>query len=535
MLTEIRCDKFRTGSVSFRAGLNVVLGDDNATNSIGKSMLLMVVDFAFGGGALLSHNTDLVTELGHHDYFFTFRFEDDTYHFRRGTHEPSVVYVCNERYEPERAIEEAEYTAFLKQAYQIDLPDLTFRALVGLYLRVWGKDNLSVERPLHVVQAQPARECVDTLIKTFGRYDTVRQLSVDLASAEAKAKALKSATKYAIVPTVSKRGYTDNRKRITYLENEIADIRANLAKYATNLSAVVNKEVLQLKLDKDRLLALRLTLAGRLQRVQRNLLEDRIIRSESFRELTRFFPEINQDRLNRVEEFHSGVAMLLRAELKGAEGELEHQIEGIDEGIRKIDEEMARTLSSVEEPGALVDRVVDVAVALKDAREVNERFESETSLKVDVNRLRGELTEEKEKVLSFVEGLTNDGMRRIVTSVFGEDRKSPRLSLRESSYSFEVYDDTGTGTAYASLVVFDLTVFLATKLPVVAHDTVLFKNIENDSVAGLLRVYMETAKQSFIALDEIEKYGAPTAELLRQRSVVRLDDEHVLYVKDWRT
>jgi hypothetical protein len=46
---------------------------------------------------------------------------------------------------------------------------------------------------------------------------------------------------------------------------------------------------------------------------------------------------------------------------------------------------------------------------------------------------------------------------------------------------------------------------------------------------------METTKQSFIALDEIEKYGASNAELLRQRSVIRLDDDHVLYVKDWRT
>jgi hypothetical protein len=82
--------------------------------------------------------------------------------------------------------------------------------------------------------------------------------------------------------------------------------------------------------------------------------------------------------------------------------------------------------------------------------------------------------------------------------------------------------------------VFDLTVFLATKLPVVVHDTLLFKNIENDSVAVLLSVYMKTGKQSFIALDEIEKYGRSTADLLRSKSVIQLDDSHVLYVKDWR-
>ena len=535
MLTEIRSDKFRAGSVRFQSGLNVILGDANATNSIGKSTLLMVIDFAFGGDDLLSHNKDIVTEMGHHDYFFVFTFEDDIYRFRRGTFEPSVLHVCDENYEPIRAIDIEEYTAFLKKAYTIDLPDLTFRALVGLYLRVWGKDNLSVERPLHVVQAQSAGQCVDTLIKTFGKYDTIRELSAELAAAEAKNKALNAATKQAIIPTIGKRDYLNNKKRIVELEGDLADIRSNLAKYATNLSEIVNKEILQLKLEKDRLLALRLPLDGRLQRVRRNLRDDRVVRSESFRDLTRFFPEINKDRLTRVEEFHSGVARLLRAELKASELQLEQEIDRINEAIRNIDAKMEGTLVSVEQPGVLVDRVFDVAVALADAKDTTERFESDSLLRNTLKAIRTSLAEEKQKVLSHVESVVNDGMRRIVSSVFGDDRKSPRLTLRESSYQFQVFDDTGTGTAYASLVVFDLTVFLATMLPIVAHDTLLFKNIENDSVAALMLVYMKTTKQSFVALDEIEKYGAPTAELLRQRSVIHLDDTHVLYIKDWRT
>ncbi len=83
-------------------------------------------------------------------------------------------------------------------------------------------------------------------------------------------------------------------------------------------------------------------------------------------------------------------------------------------------------------------------------------------------------------------------------------------------------------------MIFDLTVFLTTKLPILVHDTVVFKNIENDSVARLLPVYIGSSKQSFIALDEIEKYGSATADLLRQHSVIQLDNQHVLHVKGWR-
>src|SRR5688572_14092526 len=123
MLVEIRSAVFRTGHISFGPSLNVVLGDENATNSIGKSTLLMVVDFAFGGSSLLEHNSDLVQELGHHDYFFSFRFDDELYGYRRGTYEPNVVYICDDNFLPQRGLSLEEYTAFLKQAYAIDLPD----------------------------------------------------------------------------------------------------------------------------------------------------------------------------------------------------------------------------------------------------------------------------------------------------------------------------------------------------------------------------------------------------------------------------
>lgn len=66
------------------------------------------------------------------------------------------------------------------------------------------------------------------------------------------------------------------------------------------------------------------------------------------------------------------------------------------------------------------------------------------------------------------------------------------------------------------------------------HDSVLFKNIENKAVANLLNVYLASEKQSFIAIDEVDKYGEASAAMLRDRAVIRLDDKQVLYIKDWR-
>ena len=77
--------------------------------------------------------------------------------------------------------------------------------------------------------------------------------------------------------------------------------------------------------------------------------------------------------------------------------------------------------------------------------------------------------------------------------------------------------------------------FLLTRLPILVHDTVIFKNIENDSVSRFLPVYLETSKQSFIALDEIEKYGPETSAFLTAHRVLQLDTKNLLFIKDWRS
>ncbi|MEX1257374.1 MAG: ATP-binding protein [Gemmatimonadota bacterium] len=144
MLREIRCERFRTNTIRFSDGLNVVLGDDNATNSIGKSSLLMVIDFAFGGSSLVEHNADAIKELGHHHYDIVFDFDGVQRRYRRGTLEPDDVYRCDEDFQPEAVLALDEYTGLLRAHYGIELEGLSFRALVGLYARVWGKENLDV-------------------------------------------------------------------------------------------------------------------------------------------------------------------------------------------------------------------------------------------------------------------------------------------------------------------------------------------------------------------------------------------------------
>lgn len=534
MLREIRCEKFRTGVVSFHQGLNVVLGDDNATNSIGKSTLLMLVDFVFGGSTLLEWNKDIVAELGHHHYDFAFEFDGELHRFRRETITPETVYVCDADYKVLSAMQLDEFNAFLKHAYGLEQPGQTFRAAVGLHLRVWGKTNLIPDEPLHAFPKQRDKDCIDNLVKTYGKFEAIRTRDNAARTAETELKVIRAAASKQLIPKVTKTGYAQATVQIAGLERELEDVRQNLASYATSLSAVINKEVLELKERKDDLLQRRMTVAGRLQRVDRNLAGKRSLHAGNFQDLQRFFPEINTERLAEVEAFHDGVARILKEQLKQSKEQLGEELTLIDLSIADIDSEMAAALGSVEQPESLVDHVYKVALSLQTARASKHGYEREQAHVEELRKAREALTDVKQRILLEIEASVNEGMREIVSETVGEHRKSPHLSLDDANYNFEVFEDTGTGTAYFGLVLFDMAVFRATSLPAIAHDSVLFKNISNDSVAHLVGLYAKIQKQSFIALDEIKKYGPEAARVLQRQSVIQLSDRAVLYVKDWR-
>ena len=71
MLCEIYCEKFHQKKIEFSDGLNVVLGTNAGDNSIGKSTLMLIIDFVFGGHTY-SDATDVLNNVGEHNICFKF-------------------------------------------------------------------------------------------------------------------------------------------------------------------------------------------------------------------------------------------------------------------------------------------------------------------------------------------------------------------------------------------------------------------------------------------------------------------------------
>jgi uncharacterized protein YydD (DUF2326 family) len=161
MLVEVQCDKFiKHGEIrkpiQFHAGLNTVIGDDNGSNSVGKSTFLMILDFVFGGKDYVNKCLDVQENVGEHTINFTFVFDGKPYHFSRSNIDYKHVFRCNENYEPlseDSKMTLDQYCAFLAEKYGTQVEeDLTWRGVVSRFIRVWKRDTLDEERPLRAAK-----------------------------------------------------------------------------------------------------------------------------------------------------------------------------------------------------------------------------------------------------------------------------------------------------------------------------------------------------------------------------------------------
>lgn len=154
MLVEVRCDKFISNGkvrepIRFHAGLNVVLGDDNGSNSIGKSTFLMILDFVFGGTDYIQKCVDVQENVKEHTICFAFDFGGQMYYFSRNTVDYNNVVKCNAEYQalPEEPLSLQKYGEFLCEHYALLAEGITWRGAIARFIRVYKRDTLDDMHP----------------------------------------------------------------------------------------------------------------------------------------------------------------------------------------------------------------------------------------------------------------------------------------------------------------------------------------------------------------------------------------------------
>ncbi|HIT93117.1 DUF2326 domain-containing protein [Garciella nitratireducens] len=530
MLVEIHCDEFMSYGkprkpIIFHEGLNTVLGGQSADNSIGKSTFLLIIDYVFGGDTY--KYSDAAHKLKNHFIKFAFKFDNQHYYFCRDIVDSEEVSVCDKNYNIQKTIPLQEFKDFLFSKYNINLPHVTFRDVVGRYFRIYGKDNHSEKKPLHSTSSEPAEKAITALEKLFNVFDRIQEYKTVESMKKDKFATFKKARKFELLPfsITTKRQYKENEKEIARLREALVNLTEQIDKDLSHDDLVHAEEASAIKAEITSIKRQRSRLLSQLKVVTKNLSGERVISESDIVELAQFFPEADIRKIKDINRFHGKMQQILSDEMTEEAERLRVLIESTEIEISRLEDDLRKLGIPANLSKRFLENYSEIERKINMLEAQNSAYINSTNLKEEVKIASENLRIAQEKELRFIESEINEQMVRFNDFIYDETRKAPVIDLDNGKrYEFYTPDDTGTGTSFKSLIIFDLSILKLTPLPAIAHDSLIFKNIGDAPIDKIMELYMQSKKQIFISLDKDGAYSEKTRSILNKTAVLHLNE-----------
>lgn len=539
MLVEVRCDKFISHDqvrppIRFNLGLNVVLGDDNGSNSIGKSTFLMILDFVFGGTDYVKKCADVQKKVGDHTICFAFEFEEEMFYFSRNSIKYREIKICDENYVPipdKQPLGVDAYCEFLNEKYHMNRDGLTWRGAVSRFIRVYRRETLDEEHPLQSAKREKPDVAIESFMKLWNRYSIVEKQIDTAQQAIEERDAFNQSQKYNHIRSArNKTEYADNKKKITRLQEQEAELAKNSNEGLLDLDSMQARRITEIQSQLVQLRRQAAQVRYDLNNVRRDMSGEKRGFKSGFSELERFFPNEDFRVLEEVESFHRRLSKVLRDEYKEAERNLAISYAVLNNEIVKLMDELAdiKKIPNVSE--AILKEYAAITTELNNLQTANKNYEDHE--KLDKNAKDYAETRDKVIVQQLLEIQTavNKEMRSLTRSILGEGKQPPILTLEKlNKYQFETPNDGGTGAQFRGVITFDLANLKLTPLPFIVHDSIVLKNLSKDTLAKIVKLYEsvdgdpgQPKKQVFISYDSLDSYDAETGKVMKEHGALKL-------------
>ena len=542
MLYEILCEQFKCndkprGIIRFNETLNVVKGHDSGTNSIGKSTFLLAIDFAFGGNSY-AEDKSLIKKIGHHTINYCFKFGDEFYYFSRNTATPKEVNICNAEYVLQETIPIDEYNNKLLKLYSIDLPNISFRQIVGRYFRVYGRGSSNERKPLASYDGEAPKESLIALLKLFNGYTPIETLYLELKDKDERKKAIINADKYNLVTIIkSKKDYQKNLSDIERLNGELQSLARFGRQELLYLDPAQAEKAAEYKSRYETLTRRKKQLWAMYYSIKNNAERTHASTAQDFNALLQFFPNSDIKLLSDIENFHSKITDILSEEFTISMSQILKQINEISIELTQIEV----SLKELDVPKRIADSTLKAyAQAQNQINELNrqnELYVTKREIETDIRTLKAKYQQLFTDIFKDITSKINDVMAKLNAFIYGENIVAPVLIVtKPNSYTFGTDMDDGTGTNYKNLILLDLASLKLTELPTIAHDTIVFHNIGQEPMAKILELYNKSEKQIFIAIDESAKYNEIAQKIIENNKILELSGNgNELFGSSWIT
>ena len=541
MLKKIQCDKFISKGqvrppIEFNKGLNTILGGVNANNSIGKSTLLLIIDFAYGGNSYL--DCDAVNQVGLHTINFEFEFNDSSYFFSRSTTQRSTINKCDEQFNFVEEINIKDFLSFLQEQYGVHFYGSSFRELISRYFRIYGKNNHDEKKPLHSDPREKNVAAITALEKLFNSFEVIESYRTEFKKVSDKLDALKKAKKQDVISygsITTKKRFNENLNELEKLKDDLRNHTVSNNSNYVNLDLEQADQISRIKTQLNILMRNRTSTKTQLNLVEDNLSSNPEVHHGPYEELEQFFPGVNIRKISEIESFHEKLSEILMGEYEQQRSELSKNLERLNHEIDSLKNQLSKHGEPANYSTTYLNKYKELNLAIERLEAQNRDYLLVEELNISKKDVKEQLQKVEEAELRRIESSINEQMVRFNDRIYEKKRKAPVIDLDSgTTYEFYTPDDSGTGTSYKSLIVYDLSVLETTLLPALAHDSLLFKNIGDEPLNKIIHLYTEFDKQIFIAFDKDESYSEETSQILNNTAVIRLNENgDELFGRSW--
>lgn len=419
----------------------------------------------------------------------------------------------------------------------MEFSGLSFRRTLTSFFRIYGKNNHNETNPLMGFPGENMEKSINTILTLFDQYKYIERYNKEFNEQKKKLTIYNNAKKMNYISSFvgGKKKYEENQQRIHKLEIELNNLKEIADKGYSNTDIEKNTK-------KANLRNARLELEKNIQAKEAKLrlinmsLDFGLYPTEAdFLSLQEFFPSVNLKKLYLVEQFHQKLADILNEQFKTEKINIENAIKELKNQLQNVNEEMKNLGFVGFISKDFLDKHTELAGEIKILKSQNEEYLRSRAIKEAKQNANEILKKNIEKILREIESTINGKMKELNDSLFSTHRRPPYLYFKShNSYDFETPKDTGTGSNYKGMIVYDLSILFTTALPAIAHDSLLFKNLEKDVEDGIIKIYNSSEKQIFIAYDKQNDCREKTRAILEGCCVLKLSNNNSeLYGKSW--
>lgn len=547
MLKQISCDKFMKNNtvrapIIFHEGLNAILGDELGSNSIGKSTFLMIIDFCFGGEDYITKEKDTIKLIGEHTIYFIFEFNNEEKCFSRSTMNSNLVtvYSDNTFTRVTKTISLEAFKNGLLKYYNIDHLGLTFREVVSRFFRIYNRQTHNELRPLNATVKQEDKLGIISLLKLYNSFAPIEQQLIIYNDALDKKKTFENLKRY------TSNNIAENIEEFRKNENEIKKIESELRilidennKGISEQIIIENEEKEQLRKRRSQLRYEKSKLARKIEDLEFDLMFDEIEITKTIEQLKKYFPNETFAEIEEINNFHKNVKAIVAKETKNNNKETKELIAIIDEEIFEIDKKLENYESKPNVNSLIIERHLFLTNRLQKLIEANENFNKKITAIKEFKIAEEKLTKLTSSIVKTIQDKINKQLFEYNKKIIRMDGKThfpPILNINAlKSYSFYTPHDTGTGTRFKGVALFDCTILNQTPLPAFIHDSIIFNSIGDDTLLDLFTIYKnQNKKQIFISFDNPYIHGNEIQNILFEAKVLTLSKEpNALFGKEF--